>query len=363
MIRYQVRSRQLIDIVGDIKVSKIILSPHFQRKLVWRDVHKVDFIKTILLGFPFPEIFIAKGDIDIDRMETTACIVDGQQRLNSIIEYVDNKFSVDNTYFIDLDPTIKENFLKYEIPIIELDIKHDDEQIHEIFKRLNRTFYALSSIEKLSSEYGVSEFMLVAKFICNELDMLQSVVTDQEELGIEREITDSNIPTAFIEWAKKNPAKNIQELLSQAGVFSGYEMSRQVHLNYAINILGTALIGHFGRNLDKEIFESRADIFPEKEEIVKKLDLIAKKILSLKFAKNSMWIKKASMFTIITTFFEQFESVMDIDVAVLKSAFKQFEINIPQDYAISAKEGVNNKKERLCRDAHVKKIIASAVTL
>lgn len=102
MIKYYVRSRQLIDIVNDIKEKKIILSPYFQRKLVWRDIHKIDFIKTILLGFPFPEIFIAKGDLDIDRMLSTSCIVDGQQRLNSICEFINDKFEVDGVFYSNL---------------------------------------------------------------------------------------------------------------------------------------------------------------------------------------------------------------------------------------------------------------------
>jgi hypothetical protein len=49
MIKYSVRSRQLIDIIGDIKRNKVILAPYFQRNLVWRLIHKQDFIKTILL--------------------------------------------------------------------------------------------------------------------------------------------------------------------------------------------------------------------------------------------------------------------------------------------------------------------------
>lgn len=66
MIKYSVRSRQLIDIVNDIKNNRIIVSPYFQRNLVWREIHKIDFIKTILMGLPFPQIFIANGDINIE---------------------------------------------------------------------------------------------------------------------------------------------------------------------------------------------------------------------------------------------------------------------------------------------------------
>lgn len=36
MIRYNVRSRYLVDVINDIRDKKIILAPFFQRKLVWR---------------------------------------------------------------------------------------------------------------------------------------------------------------------------------------------------------------------------------------------------------------------------------------------------------------------------------------
>ncbi len=98
MTKYQVRSRELIDLVNEIRSKRLIMSPYFQRNLVWRLVHKVDFIKTILLGYPFPQIFIARGNIDLETMTTTSCIVDGQQRMNSISEYLKDQFKVDNIF-------------------------------------------------------------------------------------------------------------------------------------------------------------------------------------------------------------------------------------------------------------------------
>ena len=149
MIRYQVRSKELIDLVNEIKSRRLILSPYFQRNLVWRNVHKIDFIKTILMGLPFPQIFIAKGTIDLESMTTTSCIVDGQQRMSSIVDFTSNKLKVDSKYFKDFSPEIQEEVLKYQVPIIDLDLKNDAPEVKEIFQRLNRTFYSLNSIEKL----------------------------------------------------------------------------------------------------------------------------------------------------------------------------------------------------------------------
>src|ERR1700684_3329340 len=99
MIRYNVRSRYLVDLINEVREGKRTHAPYFQRKLVWRLAHKVDFIKTILLGYPFPEIFISRGTIDLTSMQSTACLVDGQQRLNTIKEYIEDKFPVEGTKY------------------------------------------------------------------------------------------------------------------------------------------------------------------------------------------------------------------------------------------------------------------------
>ena len=66
------------------------------QSMVSRLAHKVDFINTILLGYPFPEIFITRGNIDVTTMQTTSALVDGQQRMSTIKEFLDDKVAVDD---------------------------------------------------------------------------------------------------------------------------------------------------------------------------------------------------------------------------------------------------------------------------
>lgn len=93
-LRYQVRSREIVDLFNAMRSGRLTLSPYFQRNLVWRDAHKRDFIDTILKGYPFPQIFLARGPIDLDTMEASQCVVDGQQRLNTIREYIEGKLEL-----------------------------------------------------------------------------------------------------------------------------------------------------------------------------------------------------------------------------------------------------------------------------
>ena len=353
MTKYQVRSRELIDIVNEIKNKRLIMSPYFQRNLVWRQLHKVDFIKTILLGYPFPQIFIARGSIDLETMSTTSCIVDGQQRMNAIHEYLKGIFKVDNRYFSDLDPKEKEAFLKYQIPIIDLDIDNEDPEIIEIFQRLNRTFYALSGIEKLSTEYAASEFMLIAKFLTKEFKLNYNEEEDFLPLQI-----DPTIPKSFLEWASDKNIKFFDKLLIEEGIFTTYELTRQVHLTFTLNLMSTYISDFYNRNdFISRHLEEFAETFQRKDEVFEILELASNKYIKLKLKKKSYWYNKANAFSIMCLFIKNWARIKDIDEKVIKQKLETFEQAIPSDYQIAAKEGVNNKQERLVRNKHLMTLI------
>lgn len=241
MIDYRVRSISLLNLVNDVKKGRLIPDAYFQRNLVWRDIHNKDFIKTILLGYPFPQIFISKGKIDVSTMSTVSCIVDGQQRTNAILKYLDNEFEVEGKYFQELTDIEKSDFLKYEIAVIELDLENNDPKVQEIFQRINRTSNSLTIIEKMASEYSTAEYMLVAKLLANELDL--DYESNPEDL---RE--DPNIPKEFFFWAKKQKVVKFQNLILGKGVFSTRDIARKVHLMHILNIMTTVITDFFNRN-------------------------------------------------------------------------------------------------------------------
>lgn len=356
MIKYLIRSRELIDVVNDIKSKRLIMSPYFQRNLVWRQLHKVDFIKTILLGYPFPQIFIAKGSIDLNTMTTTSCIVDGQQRMNSIFEYIKDEFYVDGKCFSELDPKDKEVFLKYQIPIIDLDIDNEDPEIVEIFKRLNRTFYALSAIEKLSTEYAPSEFMLLAKFLINEVKFLNP---DSEDIMADLPLQyDPSIPRSFIDWTSNKKVKYFNKLILDDGIFTSYELSRQVHLMFTLNVISTIKEDFFNRNeVTTRLLEQYSEIFTDKDQILNLIERSASKFIKLKFKKKSYWLNKANSFSILCLFAKNIDNVEILDERLIMERLDAFELSLPEDYRLSAKEAVNNKRERLIRNDYLKKVI------
>lgn len=353
MIDYRVRSVSLLNLVNDIRNGRLIPDAYFQRNLVWREVHKIDFIKTILLGLPFPQIFISKGKVDVETMSTVSCIVDGQQRTNAIIEFIDDVFSVDGKYYRDLNDNEKSEFLKYEVAVIELDLENNDPKVQEIFQRINRTSNSLTSIEKMASEFSTSYYMLVAKLLSDQIDL--------DKANLEEFKEDPNIPDEFYGWARKKKVNKFVQLITKKGIFSPRETSRKVHLMHVLNIMSSILVGFYNRNeKTMENLNDYAENFNEKDEMVEVLEKSAEVILKLKLKPKSYFLNKSNIYSLTVAIAQTIRDGNNIDVERLKVELDQFEDDIPDEYKLAATEGVNSTRARQLRNGYISELIQRA---
>lgn len=354
MIDYRVRSISLLTLVNEIKSGRLIPDAYFQRNLVWRDIHKKDFIKTILLGLPFPQIFLSKGKVDVENMSTVSCIVDGQQRTDAIISFINGEFDVDGKMFSDLNDDKKSEFLKYEIAVIELDLENDDPRVQEIFQRINRTSNALTAIEKLASQYSTSDFMLTAKLLANEMD-----IPDDEGNGFK---IDPNIPNEYYDWANQKNVAKFAQLITVKSAFTSREISKKGHLMHVLNIISTLLGTFFNRNeKSMEYLDDYAQDFPKKDDIVDLLETTADIILKLKLRQKSYWYNKANIFSLIVAISNHIKDGSVLDIPTLKNELTEFENKIPDDYKLAASEAVNSTRARLKRNEYIKTMLERAI--
>lgn len=139
-----------------IRREVLIPRPEFQRRLVWSNRHKSAFLETILLGYPFPEIYIAAGQVDVDSGEGTEMLVDGQQRVTTLHQYFsgsgDLRLSQGVRPYVELADTEKHDFLEYAVVVRDLGHKSIDE-IREIFQRINSTKYSLNAMEVANARF------------------------------------------------------------------------------------------------------------------------------------------------------------------------------------------------------------------
>jgi hypothetical protein len=156
MIKTTATNKKIREILKATRDGALIPRPEFQRRLVWTTKDKDKFIETVIKGFPFPEIYMCNGEINVETGEGTQLLVDGLQRVNTLNEYFDGEG--DFTHVLTkpyrlLTPEEKGKFLEYSVVVRDLgDLTQ--EQIIEVFRRLNSTQYTLREMEINNAIYN-----------------------------------------------------------------------------------------------------------------------------------------------------------------------------------------------------------------
>lgn len=151
--------------------GSLVLSPQFQRNSVWKSGTKSYLIDTIVRGFPIPIIFLRDRLTDFKTFEPKREVVDGQQRLRTIIAYVApslisdfedrDDFTVRRSHnlelagkrFSELPQEIQRKILDYEFSVHVLSPDVDDREVLQIFRRMNSSNYALNPQEVRNSQW------------------------------------------------------------------------------------------------------------------------------------------------------------------------------------------------------------------
>lgn len=134
------------------------LNPDFQRRSVWTTQAKVYLIDTILRQLPMPKIYI-RSVIDLQTKRSYREVVDGQQRLRAISDFASDELVLGNRAaefkgykYSTLPAELQERFLSYTIAVEQL-INASDEDVLEIFARLNSYNVRLNSAELRHAEF------------------------------------------------------------------------------------------------------------------------------------------------------------------------------------------------------------------
>ena len=90
-----VNSKSIESVYRDYLEGFYGVNRRYQRKLVWTVDEKVRLIDSILKQYPLPQFLVAEA-VDTDHQYE---IIDGMQRLNAIISFIENEFPVEGKYF------------------------------------------------------------------------------------------------------------------------------------------------------------------------------------------------------------------------------------------------------------------------
>ncbi len=156
-MKYDVSLQTIAWLRGRRADASLQISPKFQRRPVWLEPERSELISTILLRLPFPEVYI-QSVLDTGTGQEQYVVVDGQQRITSILMFIDNEIPLpindywQGQYFRDLDEDQKQSFWNYKIVVRGLS-ETNDAEIRDLFVRLNTNNVSLNDQELRNSRY------------------------------------------------------------------------------------------------------------------------------------------------------------------------------------------------------------------
>lgn len=180
-------SQQRITWIRDRYVAgRLEIKPPYQRKPVWTAKQKCYLIESILLDLPVPEIYMQMSTTADG--ETTYAIVDGQQRVRAVLQFIGaeedpdeqeyNKFALDkleaqspwrDLTFAHLSNEDKRRFYDYTFVVRELKTDRDAD-VRDMFRRLNKYLTPLNAQELRNATYSGPFVKLVGRLTDDDDD-------------------------------------------------------------------------------------------------------------------------------------------------------------------------------------------------
>jgi Protein of unknown function DUF262 len=327
-------NRRTRELLTQIRKGTLEPRPEFQRRLVWSNKDKCAFLETVLLNYPFPEIYVAAGEVDVETGEAKEMLVDGQQRITTLFQYFtgspDLKLVKALKPYAELATEEKERFLQYEVVVRDLG-KVGMEQIREVFRRINATRYALNAMEIHNARY-------------------------EGELK------------ACVEELAQRP------FFETHRIFSGTEVRRMQDTRFLLTVVVTLLSTYFNRDDEIEDWlKQYNDEFSHGPDVQKDLDEVLAFIDAMSLPTTSRAWKKADLFTLLVELhrilFRDKVQLQPLVVAERLQGFYQRVDNFSEtatdekavaDYYKAALQATNDRSSRMRRGEIVREVLQEA---
>lgn len=224
-----IRSETIETLFDYYQKEKLIVNRRYQRKLVWTIEEKEGFIDSISINYPVPLFLVAEVSY---KGENVLEIIDGMQRLNAIMTFIEGEFPLNGHYFdletiagtkylLDknllkqkspkLDREKCKNIASYQLPLSVSTFK-EEKVIDEIFKRINSNGKHLSS-QELRQAGVTNNFGILVRSISENIrgDVSHSerlTLNNMKQISINNRNLSYGIDMGGIFWRKHNLITN-----------------------------------------------------------------------------------------------------------------------------------------------------------
>lgn len=194
-------SSGIVDIISQMKRGRFLIRPVYQRAEVINKKKSSAIIESLLLGIKLPPIFIFK------RNDGVSEVIDGQQRLLSILGYMGEKYtdaegnecnSLKNNFALDLKEGILKSYSGKKYSALSINdkekLQNSDLWIVEISERINPQFEPIDFFLRLNNKpYPIKK---------HSFEMWNSYV-DRDIINCAKHVADKRKPWFFLRKGNK----------------------------------------------------------------------------------------------------------------------------------------------------------------
>lgn len=203
-------------LVKKINKGIIKLDPDYQRRHRWDDKTSSRLIESLILNIPIPTIYISQDvDVDLETDEARYSVIDGQQRLTSMYNFLNNKYcltgletldELNSCYHKDLPPFLIRRLEERTVKCLRIDSTLDTQVKIDIFERLNSGSVKLEPQELRNAVY-MGNFNVLCKELAAEKDfriLLQIDPTSPESSNRVKKMEDVEVVLRFFTLIDEN---------------------------------------------------------------------------------------------------------------------------------------------------------------
>jgi len=171
------------------------LNPGYQRNRVWKDNKKKSLlIESLMLRIPIPAFYFYENE------DSKFQVIDGQQRLATIHEFVNNEFKLSGLEYLDetcskklfkdIDTKYQQRIYRTQIAVNILDARSPKKVIYDIFRRINTGGMKLNPQEMRNAicKPSVREFLkksiMNENYLCATRNLVKDNRMDAQELAL-----------------------------------------------------------------------------------------------------------------------------------------------------------------------------------